>query len=98
MSLGLIRVSMIGSMVMSLFMLMVIMILYLDQKVHTLLLATLFMVSNGVLTWLSLQLGFAYYGYGFTYASLISLLAGAWVLEWSMRHLEFLVFARQKAF
>jgi uncharacterized membrane protein len=98
MSLGLIRISMIGSMVMSLFMLMVIMILYLDQKVHTLLLATLFMVSNGVLTWLSLQLGFAYYGYGFTYASLISLLAGAWVLEWSMRHLEFLVFARQKAF
>ena len=57
-ALGLIRISMIGSLVMSLFMLMVIMILYLDQRKHTLLLSFLFLASNAVGTWLSLELGF----------------------------------------
>ena len=98
MALGLIRVSMLGSMVMSFFMLLVIMILYLDLRWQTLLLSTMFLILNALGSWITLQLGFAYYGYGFTYASLICVLAAAAVLEWGMKNLEFLVFAKQKAY
>jgi uncharacterized membrane protein len=63
-------------------------------------LAALFMVSNAAGSpGSACKLGFAYYGYGFTYASLISLLAGAWVLEWSMRQPGVFWFSpSQKAF
>ena len=98
MAIGLIRVSMIGSMVMSMFLLVVIMIMYLDLRWHTLFLSLLFLGLNALGTWITLQMGFAYYGYGFTYASLISLICGAAVLEWGMKNMEFLIFAKQKAF
>ena len=97
-SLGLIRVSMVGSLVMSLFMLVIIMILYLDLRWHTLMLSALFLGSNALGSWITLQMGFPYYGYGFTYASLISLMAAVIVLERGMNDLEYLVFAKQKAF
>ena len=52
---------------------------YLDLNRMTLGLHALFLVTNLTGTLLSLHLGFAYYGYGYFLASVLSFLAACWI-------------------
>ncbi|MBW2618293.1 MAG: exopolysaccharide Pel transporter PelG [Deltaproteobacteria bacterium] len=93
--LGIMRVAMIGAFLQCLFQLETIILFYFDLRREALALSLFFLCANALLSWTSLKLGFPYYGYGYTYAALASLLMGALLLEWGLRNLEYLVFAKQ---
>ncbi len=93
--LGVLRAAILGAFLQSLFLLTVIILFYFDLRGQALVLSLFFLTANGLLSWLSLKLGFPYYGYGYALASLLSLLLGAAMLEWGLKNLEYLVFAKQ---
>jgi polysaccharide biosynthesis protein PelG len=68
---------------------------YLDERRTVLLLCLLFVASNALLTFISLRLGPAYFGYGFAISLLISVVAGVRALEKSMGELEYTTFMRR---
>jgi polysaccharide biosynthesis protein PelG len=68
---------------------------YLDERRTVLLLCVLFVLSNAILTLISLQLGPAYFGYGFAISLLISVVAGVKALENSLAELEYTTFMRR---
>lgn len=57
------------------------MFFYLDRRRAVTVLVTLLVASNAALTWVSQQLGPAYYGYGFAIAMAITSLVGLWLLS-----------------
>jgi len=73
----------------------VLLLLYLDLRGSVLIVSSLFLAANVVLTLLTLHLGFPYYGYGFLYASVIALVVALVLLDNRMRNLEYLTFTRQ---
>ncbi len=68
---------------------------YLDKRRHALLLTFLFMFLNIVLTRVSLELGPAYYGYGFGGALLLDVLLGMFLLNGRFEQLEYEVYMLQ---
>jgi polysaccharide biosynthesis protein PelG len=68
---------------------------YLDERRTVLLLCVLFVVTNTVFTFISLRLGPAYFGYGFVISLLVSVVAGVKALEKSMAELEYTTFMRR---
>jgi polysaccharide biosynthesis protein PelG len=68
---------------------------YLDERRTVLYLCILFVLSNALLTLISLRLGPAYFGYGFAISLLISVVAGVRALESSMAELEYTTFMRR---
>jgi uncharacterized membrane protein len=68
---------------------------YLDQRIHVLRLTILLPVTNIAFTGLSLYLGPAWFGYGFTLAMLITVLVGMKVLSKVLEKLEYQTFMLQ---
>lgn len=68
---------------------------YLDKRRHALLLTFLFLLLNIVLTRISLELGPAYYGYGFSGALLLVNLLGMYLLNGRFEQLEYEVYMLQ---
>ncbi|MBP9684291.1 MAG: exopolysaccharide Pel transporter PelG [Rhodoferax sp.] len=68
---------------------------YLDQRRSVVLLTALLPLSNFVLTAISLQLGAAWFGYGFALAMLITVLVGIWILSRKLEALEYQTFMLQ---
>jgi len=65
---------------------------YLDQRKSVVWLTGTLLVSNIVFTAISLQLGPAWYGYGFALAMLLCVLAGTWLLSRKLESLEYETF------
>ena len=65
---------------------------YLDQRRILVFLTALFLVLNVVLTLVSLQLGPQFFGYGFLLALAISVVVGLWLVQRSMGRLEYQTF------
>ncbi len=68
---------------------------YLDERRTVLVLCALFVASNAGLTLASILLGPAYFGYGFALSLLICVVAGVKALERSMAELEYTTFMRR---
>jgi uncharacterized membrane protein len=68
---------------------------YLDQRRVVVGLTALLLVSNTLFTGISLGLGAAWFGYGFTLAMLLTVLVGVWVLNRKLERLEFQTFMMQ---
>ena len=68
---------------------------YLDQRRAVLTLTGLLPVFNLVFTALSLQLGANWFGYGFAFAMLLTVLLGLWILGRKLDDLEYLTFMLQ---
>lgn len=68
---------------------------YLDQRRLVLRLTILLPLANVALTALSLKLGAAWFGYGFTLAMLITVLVGVWALTKKLETLEYQTFMLQ---
>ncbi len=68
---------------------------YLDKRRIVLLLCGVFVMLNILLTWVSLQLGPAYYGYGFALALLVTVLLGMMLLDRKLERLEYETFMLQ---
>lgn len=68
---------------------------YLDQRRPVLIVSLLFVVLNGLLTWITLQLGPVWYGYGFAGALLIVVLIALYMLDRKLDSLEYETYMRQ---
>lgn len=68
---------------------------YLDKRVIVTWLCLLFLVSNAGFTWLSLQLGASFYGYGFAVSLLVTVLVGMHLLTRKLDVLEYETFMLQ---
>ena len=62
---------------------------YLDQRKSVVWLTGTLLVANVVFTAISLQLGPAWFGYGFALAMLVCVLAGTWLLSRKLESLEY---------
>jgi uncharacterized membrane protein len=70
---------------------------YLDQRQAAFNLCLVFMVSNGLLSWATLYLGPAFYGYGFAVAVLLTCVVGIAILARKLDMLEYETFMLQPA-
>lgn len=70
---------------------------YLDKRYPALYLIILMMVSNFVLSYLSIDAGPLYYGYGFTISMLLTTIVGLIMLERQFDDLEYQTFMLQKS-
>ncbi|RMF16679.1 MAG: histidine kinase [Gammaproteobacteria bacterium] len=68
---------------------------YLDYRRLALGLCGFFLVANAALTWLSIQLGAAFFGYGFAVSVALTVIIGLWWLSWKMDRLEYETFMLQ---
>jgi uncharacterized membrane protein len=73
----------------------VLLLLYLDLRGSVLIVSSLFFATNLVFTLITLWLGFPYYGYGFLFASVVTLIVALLLLDNRLRNLEYLTFTRQ---
>ena len=73
----------------------ILVLLYLDLRGSVLVVSSVFFVTNLGFTLITLQAGYAFYGYGFLLASLVSLVLALIILDNRMRNLEYLTFVRQ---
>jgi len=68
---------------------------YLDRQKEALIYTFLFVIVNAVLTWVSIQLGPYFYGYGFSVALLILSVASVYTLNKILRELDYETFMLQ---
>lgn len=68
---------------------------YLDKRYVVLMICALLVVTNGVLTAISVRMGPEYYGYGFALSLLIVVVVGFYALERSFARLEYSTFMLQ---
>lgn len=92
---SILRIALLGAFLQAVFSLVMVILFYFDLRYEVLVLSALFLVCNAGLSWLSIQLGPQWYGYGYCYACLISLMAGYFLLSRNLGRLEFITFARQ---
>ncbi len=68
---------------------------YLDKRRMVTLLTALFLVSNTLFSWLSIQMGASFFGYGFALSLLLTVLVGLWWLDRRFDALEYETFMLQ---
>jgi uncharacterized membrane protein len=89
---GTLRLGVIGAAFQFLFITCSSLTLYFDRRIVFLLLQTVFMLLNGVLTWVLVPLGPSYLGLGFLAASTISALIAYLALARTLYRLDYLTF------
>lgn len=90
--LGIFRIGVLGSLFHVLFLFQSILLSYLDLRGLNLALQLTFLVLNGGLTYVFMEQGFPYYGYGYFVASLVSFLLGFLVTSFALKRLPYLTF------
>jgi len=93
--LPLLFVDMVGAGLQVVFLGILNVLFYLDQRRAVTYLTGMFLVLNIILTAISLQLGAAWFGYGFALAMLLTVLAGLWILTRKLEALEYETFMLQ---
>lgn len=68
---------------------------YLDQRRSVVILTVALPVTNMLFTAISLELGAAWFGYGFALAMLVTVLLGIWMLNRKLEALEYQTFMLQ---
>jgi len=93
--LGLLYILTVGAMLQIAFMSVLAILYYLDRKHVAMWLCILFFVANTVLTLISIDLGPAYFGYGYTISLLIVFIASLAVIRNEMDRLDYETFMLQ---
>ncbi|WP_320169599.1 exopolysaccharide Pel transporter PelG [Maridesulfovibrio sp.] len=91
----LLQVALVGSLLQVLLSVAVIILFYFDLRKEVLAVTLVFLFSNAGLSWLSIQLGFTFYGYGYCYSCLISLMCAFFLVSKSVDNLEYITFSSQ---
>lgn len=68
---------------------------YLDYRKLALAVCALFFISNAILSYVSIQLGAAFYGYGFAVSVTLTVLVGLFILSKKLERLEYETFMLQ---
>ena len=93
--LGLLYILTIGAMLQISFMSVLAILYYLDRKKVAMWLCIAFFVSNAVFTWISIDMGPAMFGYGYTVSLLLVFLASLVVIRNEMNRLDYETFMLQ---
>jgi uncharacterized membrane protein len=91
----LLRICLIGAFLQVSLSMGVIVLFYFDLRKKVLAVTLFFLASNWLFSYVSTQLGFAFYGYGYCYSCLLSLLLAYKLISDSINDLEFITFAKQ---
>lgn len=89
MQLGMFRLGTLGALFHVLLIFECIILSYFDCRRHTMWIYLFFMVTNALFTWISMDAGFPYYGYGYFLASAISFIVAGFVVVSHVRKLPF---------
>jgi len=89
------RVALIGSFLQALMALCVIILFYFDLRRRVLAVTTCYLVLNTLFSFITIKLGFPFYGYGYTYSCFCTLMFAGYLLDKSLYDLEFITFAGQ---
>ncbi len=89
------RSTSIGSFLQVLLLITIIILFYFELRKRVLIVSLFYLITNAGFSYLSLQLGPQFYGYGYCYSCLLSLLLAFVILNHSIENLEFLTFAKQ---
>jgi len=89
------RITLIGAFLNILLVINVIILFYFDQRKSVLLVTIVFLCCNSGFSFLTTRLGIQYYGYGYTYCCLFSLLTAFHQLDYKMKNLEYITFTSQ---
>ncbi len=89
------QIALVGSFMQALLSVAVIILFYFDLRKEVLAVTMVFLLSNIGLTWLSMRLGFTFYGYGYCYACFIALMFSYYFVSKSVRDLEYITFSSQ---
>lgn len=92
--LGMFRLGVLGSMFHIFTLFISIILSYFDCKGRVMLIYLLFMLSNGLLSWGSMQMGFPYYGYGYFLSGLITFAVSFMILANFILELPYQSFIR----
>jgi len=92
---GIFQVTLIGAFLNILLVINVIILFYFDQRKSVLLVTMVFLICNFSFSYLSTVWGIQYYGYGYTYCCLVSLLTAFQQLNSKMNNLEYITFTSQ---
>ncbi|WP_421902749.1 exopolysaccharide Pel transporter PelG [Maridesulfovibrio sp.] len=94
----LLQIALVGSLLQVMLSVAVIILFYFDLRKEVLAVTIVFLLSNVGLTWLSMQLGFTFYGYGYCYSCFIALMFSYYLVSKSVRDLEYITFSSQPLF
>lgn len=95
--LGIFRFGVLGALFHVLLMFVGIVLAYFDLRKVMLLVQFVFLLTNGLFTWATMEMGFAWYGYGYFLAALVTFLFGYGLCAWHVGRLPFLTFVRNNA-
>jgi len=89
------RIDLIGTGLQLFFMSILAVTFYLDKRKNALILSFLFVILNGFLSYLSIDMGILFYGYGFAISLLIVCVAGLFMLKKDFERLNYETFMLQ---
>ncbi len=95
--LGVFRFGVLGALFHVLLMFVGIVLAYFDLRKVMLAVQVLYLLTNGLFSWATLELGFPYYGYGYFMASLVTFVIAYGVCAWHVGRLPFLTFVKNNA-
>lgn len=91
----LLQIALVGSLMQVMLSVAVIILFYFDLRKEVLAVTLVFLLTNMGLTYLTMQLGFTFYGYGYCYSCFISLMFAYYLVSKSVHDLEYLTFSSQ---
>jgi uncharacterized membrane protein len=91
----LLRIGLVGAFLQALLSMAIVVLFYFDRRKMVLVVTMVFLFSNTGLSWLSIKLGIQFYGYGYCYSCLISLIFSGYLVDRCINDLEFITFAKQ---
>ncbi|MFH1653651.1 MAG: exopolysaccharide Pel transporter PelG [Pseudomonadota bacterium] len=96
MGLAIFQVVILATFLQSLLLPLLLMMLYFDFRLDALIMSAIFAITNIVLSRLSIELGYSYYGYGYLGSCFLALLTGFILFNYRLKHLLFYTFVSQR--
>jgi polysaccharide biosynthesis protein PelG len=92
---GIFQIALLGSFLLVIFMSLLMVLHYLDKGVDAMICCLVFLVTNGLITWVSILAGERWYGVGFMIAACVAMVLTALLVNHHVRNLEFDTFTPQ---
>ena len=92
--LAMFRIAVMGSFFHVLVMSLTVVLSYFDLRRAVLAVNAVLLVTNGAFTWITLQFGFAYYGYGFFVSAIATFVVAAVMVGHYLGQLPYLTFVK----
>lgn len=90
--LSMFRICVLGAFFHAMMLFCAIILSYFDRRVEFMIIHLVFFVTNALFTWISIELGFKFYGYGYFFASVVSFIVSMLMLFLHIRKLPYHAF------